>query len=342
MTVTELNNRIKSKRIHGAYFFYGEEQYLLEEKIKTIKSKIITPGTEVFNVIKFSGKKVSAAEIIAALDRFPQMSEMKLIIVKDTGILNNAQLTDFKLIKSAVGTIASDTCIIFSENAFDKKKLKNLVFFENSGGIIKFDYQPLNKLSVWISAFFEKNGKKISDSDTGYITELCGQSLAKLNTECKKLINYIGEREVVTREEIDAVVDKTVEYRTYDMLDNMIAGNSKKAYEQLKHLFDTREDPFYIMSLMMSRLSELLMCKLLKEDGLSNEQIGGYFDFKRPAFAVNKIVNESRSFSEAYLKKLIDKGLYYDIKCKQGLISPHSAAEMYLADITLTEASPHT
>ena len=335
MTLTELNNRIKSKHIQGAYFFYGDEQYLLEDKIKAIQTKIVTPGTEIFNVVKFNGKKTSAAEIIAAIDQFPQMSEMKLIIVKNSGMLNNATLTDFKLIKNAVSTLPSDTCLVFTENTFDKKKLKNVSFFEKSGGIVVFDYMPINKLSVWIETFFKKQDKEILDKEVRYILELCGQSLAKLSTECKKLNNYTDDRRRITREDIDAVVDRTVEYRTYDMLDNMISGNSKKAYEQLKYLFDTREDPFYILGLMMSRLSELLMCKLLKEDGLSNEQIGEYFDFKRPAFAVNKTINESHSFSEAYLKKMIDKGLYYDIECKQGLLSPHAAVEMYLADITV-------
>lgn len=336
MTLTELNSCIKSKHIQGAYLFYGDEQYLLEEKIKAIQSNIITPGTEVFNVVKFNGKKTAAAEIIAAIDQFPQMSEMKLIVVKNTGILNNATLNDFKLIKSAVTALPSDTCLIFAENTFDKKKLKNVKFFEDSGGIVVFDYMPINKLSVWIETLFKKQDKEILDKEVRYILLLCGQSLAKLSVECEKLINYTGDRRRITREDIDAVVDRTVEYRTYDMLDNMISGNSKKAQEQLKYLFDTREDPFYILGLMMSRLSELLMCKLLKEDGLSGEQIGEYFDFKRPAFAVNKTINESRKFSEAYLKKMIDKGLYYDTECKQGLLSPHTAVEMYLADITIS------
>lgn len=334
MTLTELNNAIKSKKLAGAFFFYGDERYLLEDKIKTIQKKIVAPGTEAFNLIKFSGKKTSAAEIIEAINRFPQMSEMKLIVVSETGIFNNATLSDFKLMRDAVGHISSDTCIIFTEDKFDKKKLKNLAFIEKSGGIVQFEYMPVNKLCVWIETLLKKQGKDILDRDIRYITELCGQSLAKLSAECDKLVNYTGDRTKITREDIDAVVDRTVEYRTYDMLDNMISGNSKKAYEQLKYLFDTGEDPFYVLGLMMSRLSELLMCKLLREEGLSNEEIGGYFDFKRPAFAVTKTVNESRRFGEEYLKRMIDKGLYYDIECKLGKLEPHTAVEMYLAELT--------
>ncbi len=334
MTLTELNNLIKTKKLSGAFFFYGEEQYLLEDKVKTIGKKIITPGTEVFNYIKFDGKKTAVADIIAAIDQFPQMSEMKLITVKNTGILGNATLTNFKLIKEAVKTLPSDTCLIFIEESFDKKKLKNVSFIEESGGVLAFEYMPAGKLSAWIEGLFEKQNKTIEDRDIRYIIELCGQSLGKLNAQCDKLINYTGDRDRITREDIDAVVDRTVEYRSYDMLDNMILGNSKKAYEQLAYLFNTKEDPFYILGLMMSRLSEILMCKRLKSEGLTADEIGSYFDYKRPAFVVNKTISESKKFSDEYLRKMIEKGLSYDMDCKLGKLNPHSAVEMYLAELT--------
>ncbi len=334
MNSDELNKIIRSGNLSGAYFFYGDEQFLLSKKVEAIAKKLIPSGTEAFNLFKFEGKKVAAAELVAAIEQFPQMSDMKLIIVKDTALLNNATLTDFKLIKASVEHIPSDTCLIFIERDFDKKKLKNLAFIEENGGIVNFEYMPINKLSIWISEWFKKENKAILDRDISYLLKLCGQSMAKISKECEKLINYIGQRTNVTREDIDLVVDKTVEYRTYDMLDNMIAGNRAKAHGQLKYLRDTREEPHYILGLMMSKLSELLMCKLLKEDGLSASEISEYFDFKRPTFAVNKTIEESRRFGERYLKRMIDKGLFYDSECKQGRLSPWVAVEMYLAELT--------
>lgn len=334
MNCDELNKIIRSGKLSGAYFFYGEEQFLLSKKVTAIAEKLIPAGTEAFNLFKFEGKKVTAAEILAAMDQFPQMSDMKLILVKDTGLFNNAVLTDFKLIKSAIEHISADTCLIFIEQDFDKKKLKNLGFIEESGGIINFEYMPINKLNVWIGEWFKREGKAILDRDIAYLLRLCGQSLAKISKECEKLSCYVGDGTKITREDIDAVVDKTVEYRTYDMLDNMIDGNSAKAHKQLKYLRDTREEPLYILGLMMSRLSELLMCKLLKEDGLSSAEISEYFDFKRPTFVVNKTIEDGRRFGERYLKKMIDKGLFYDSECKQGRLAPWVAVEMYLAELT--------
>lgn len=335
MTTEELNKLIKSGRMSGIYFFYGDEQYLLETKLDAIAKKVITPGTEVFNLFKFEGKKTTAAEVVEVVRQFPQMSEMKVVIVKNSGMLNNAVTSDFKLIKGEAEHIPSDTCLIFTEPSFDKKKLKNISFIEENGGIVNFEYLPVNKIEIWLSDRFAKNGLSVLDKDVRYIMQLCGQSLGKLTTESDKLISYAKDRSKITREDIDAVVSKTVEYRTYDMLDNMIAGNEARAQEQLKYLRDTREEPLYILGLMMSRLSELLMCKLLKEDGLTAEEISNYFDFKRPIFAVNKTIADSKRFGEKYLKRMIDKGLYYDLECKSGNLLPWAAVEMYLAELTI-------
>lgn len=335
MTLEALNKKIKSGDLSGIYFFYGEERYLLEKKLDAICRKLITPGTEVFNLFKLEGKKTTAADVIAAIDQFPQMSEKKVVLVKGSGLLNNAVLTDFKLLRDAAKNIPPDTCLILTEDSFDKKKLKNISFIEENGGIINFEYMPVNKIEIWLDELFKKHKKSISNRDISYLVRLCGQSLGKLTGEADKLINYSGDRIKITRGDIDAVADKTVEYRTYDMLDNMIAGRRTKALEQLKYLYSSGEEPFYILALMTSRLSELLMCKLLKDDGLSAAEISDYFDFKRPMFAVNKTINESSRFGEKYLKRMIDKGLFYDIECKQGRLSPWAAVEMYLAEISM-------
>lgn len=336
MTTEDLNKSIKNGALSGIYFFYGEEQYLLKKKLEQIQKKIITEGTEPFNVFKFTGKDANAADILAAVDQFPQMSEMKLIIVKNSELLNNAVLSDFKRIKEAADHIPQDTCLIFVEQDFDKKKLKNLSFIEENGGIVNFEYIPQRKLEIWITDVFAKVEKSIYEKEVRYLLRLCGQSLGKISAECDKLINYTGDRRKITQEDIDAVVDKTVECRTYDMLDNMIAGRSDKALQQLNFLKNKhpKEKPHYILGLIMSRLSDLLMCKLLKEDGLSAAEISKYFDYPKPIFAVNKLIDESRRFGEKYLKRMIDKGLFYDLECKSGNLAPWTAVELYLIELS--------
>ncbi len=346
LTPKELSKKISSKSMGGIFLFYGEEQYRLESALAAIKKKIIAKGTEAFNLFKF-GADVSAADIADAVRQFPQMSDMKMIIVRNSGLLNNAVLNDFKLIKNL--EVSDDTCLIFTELDFDKKKLKNVKFIADSGGIVIFDKMSEKELMVWVEKRFRAVEKSASDRDMLYLVNLCARSQAEIEQACDKLINYTGERNKITREDIDAVVEKSVDFLVYDMVNSVIDRRVTKAWEQLKYLESVaggksvkrktasgksvRIDPNNILGIMMTQLSELLCCKLLKEDGLSSAEIGGYFDFPRPAFAVNNTITKSRDFDECYLKRMIDKGLYYDVECKSGKLAPWAAVEMYVAEL---------
>ena len=53
MKLEELNKQIKSGALKSLYFFYGEEQYLLKNKINAIEKKLIV-GDERGNLLLHS------------------------------------------------------------------------------------------------------------------------------------------------------------------------------------------------------------------------------------------------------------------------------------------------
>ena len=83
----------------------------------------------------------------------------------------------------------------------------------------------------------------------------------------------------------------------------------------------------------MRALREAGVLSPLRECGLTSGEIGEYFDFRRPMFAVNKTVEESKRYREDYLQRMIKKGLCYDADIKNGRIDGWTAAELYLAEL---------
>jgi len=234
MTVEELNKQIKSGNLKPVYFFYGEEQYLLSHKIETIEKKLIPEGLEDFNRFHFDGKKTDIEAVLEAVEQFPQMSEKKVVVVKNSGFFNQTTSKEYKRLQEAFRDFPPYTCLIFCEDNFDKKKEKNLKLLEELGGVVVFDYLPVNRVELWIEEKITKAEKMIAPKDISYMVRLCGQSLARIQMQLQKLLNYLGDRNKVTREDIDAVEDKSAEYRIYDMLDHVLAGRSQKAQEQLQ------------------------------------------------------------------------------------------------------------
>lgn len=337
ITVEELNKQIRGNQLQKAYFFFGEEDYLLENKIHIIIKKCVPPGLADFNVFKFEGKNTNFERLAEAVEQYPQMSEKKVVWVKNSGIFQNAAGREYKMAAELLHELPPYTCLIFEETAFDKKKIKNLKPMEEAGAVVEFSYLPVNRVEIWLEEKFKKAEKTILARDLTYMVRLCGQSLRKISIEYDKVIGYVGDRYKVTREDIDAVVDKSVEYRVYDMLDSIMNERPDKAQTQMKFLRDNNESPTGILSIMTGKMAELLLCKLLHEDGLPPKEILEYFDFKRPLFVVNKTIDESRRFGEKYLKRMIRLGLSYDVAVKTGKMDGWTAAELYLAELTLVK-----
>lgn len=336
MELNELTTKIKAGKLGGIFFFYGEEQYVLTSKLNDMIKKTVPTGTEAFNLSKLEGKNVSAADIIALVDQFPQLSETKMIIARETGLLNNATLTDFKLIKKMAENFPSDTCLVFVENTFDDKKVKNLGFIEKSGGVVKFNQTPVNQLELWIEKYFKKIEKRISDRDARYIIRLCGQSSGKIVQACQKLDSYTTGRNEITQNDIDTVIEKSADYKIYEFADSIIQKNRIAVYEHLSHLKsakETKNRPNYVLGKVIDKMSELLMCKLLSAEGLSANEIINYYDRRPMAFVVTKSIRESKKLDEKALKKLIDRGVYYDYMSKCGKLNAWVAVDMYVAEI---------
>lgn len=338
MTIEELNKQIKSGRVMPIYFFYGDEQYLLNRRVSDIEKKIITPGMEDFNRFVFEGDKTDIEAVIEAAEQYPQMSDKKVVIVKNSGFFNQMNLRNYKRIKEFSLDLPDYTCLIFIEDNFDKKKVKNVDFLNDIGGVVAFDFLPVNRLEIWIEEKAKNAEKQLFPKDLSYFVKICGPSLGKLSIEFEKLLNYVGDKIKITREDIDAVVDKTAEYRIYDMIDNTIAGKAETARKQLKYLLECRDSiaPTVIIASMTGKLVEILTCKQLKETGMSAKDIGTYFDFNRPQFVVNRTIEESKRYSEKYLTEMIKKGLDYDFSIKTGKLDGIIAAELFMTEILTT------
>ncbi len=333
MNISDLDQKIKKNTLGRVYFFYGEEIYLMEDKIKSIKKHLIPAGTEDLNVLQLEGKKADLSVLEEFLNSFPQMSERKLAIVKNTGYFNNMNSTEFKQIKKISEEIAADTCLIFAEGNFDKKKEKNLSFIAEKGGVVRFEFLSGNQAEVWLERLFERCEKRISDRDVSYIVRQCGPALGSIYGEFSKLIHFVGERQSITRDDIDAVVVKSTETKIFELFDDIVESRRGKVMENFKNLIDSGEKPLSLMSRLISNISELHMVKLLKEEGASQEEILNYFDFKRPAFVVNKMHTQSKKFGEAYLRRMIYKGLHYDVAVKSGKLDAQAAVEAYVVEL---------
>ncbi len=333
MEIKDLDKQIKSGTVGNLYFFYGEEQFLLENKIKSIKNSLLAPDFADLNYVQMEEKKLNISRLTDELMSVPVMSDKKMVVVKNSGIFSNSKVTQYKTVCEMLEDIPEYMCVIFCEKEFDRKKEKNLEPFKKYGEIVKFEAVSPVQLERWLDGLFQKAGKSILPRDINTMIRLSGQSMASLFNEYQKLVNFAGEREKITSEDIEAVVSKSAEARIFDVIDNIATGKGQGVFDELEALRASGENPSVIMTLLASRIGELLLVKQLSYDKLSAEKIAGYFEPKKPSFVINRLITQAKGFDEKYLSDMMVLGTEYISEVRMGRLDKWIAVEMYAAKL---------
>lgn len=333
MEINELDRQIASGRLGGLYFFWGSEQFLMESRINSIKARLCDKEFEDFNFVRLDGKKTSAADIRREIMAVPAMSDKRMVVVRRSGIFDNAKLSCFKEVCGLLEDIPDYLCIIFAEPDFDKKKEKNLDVFKKHGQIVKFDPLSPVQLERWLEKLFEESGKVILTRDLQAVIARCNQSMARIFNEYQKLLSFVGERTKITAEDIEAVVPKSAEARIFELIENIALGKNFGVFDELSAMRAAGENPSTIITLITARLCELLTVKQLSFDKLSRDKIAEYFEPRKPAFVLSRLIDQSRGLDEKYLSEMVIKGLEYTASVRSGLLDKWVAVEMYASEL---------
>lgn len=333
MELKDFERDISSGSIKNAYFLYGDEMFLLESKVEKIKKKLVAPSFADFNFALYNGKDCAIEDVIASASAYPVMAERKLVILKNTGFLKNQKSREFKEIRDFCADMPSHICLIIIESDFEKKKLASIRFLEERGGIVRFDYMPVPQVEKWLEKLFEKQEKIVYPKELTEIVKRCGGSLANVHSEFLKLINYMGERQKVTAQDVDAVVIKTLDVAIYDIIDHIINNRPDLAMLDYKELLEHKTEPIAIMSAISSKLSDLLAARALSQEGVSISEMGKYLECLPQDWLIKKNVAQSKRFGEKYLRRMMKKSFDYDVKVKTGLLDKEIALQLLIADL---------
>ena len=339
MEIKELDKEISSNKIRNIYFFYGEETFLLDSKVLSIKKKLIAPDFADFNVMSVDGKTGLSA-FSDFINSYPFMSEKKLLIIKDSGLFSGNKGSEMQELKELCAFPPEYLHIIFVEKDFDKKKESTIKFIEDNGAIVRFDRLSPTQIENWLEKMFEKQEKRITPKALSNMVARTGGSLTAAYNEFQKLLAYVGERADITPEDVDNVVSKSVEFMVYELFDKIVESRNRTVMTELKLLCDKRDKkdtPQRVYSILLGAVSELLMVKQLKADGLSAEEISGYYERKVPLFVVNKAIKQSKKFEEDFLAEVFRKGTMYDLYTKSGKMDIETALQLFVTELLVTE-----
>lgn len=335
MKHTEFFTALKNGKIETCYLFEGEEEYTKKSALNALRHQVAGGDFAAMNDVRLIDPAPDA--LIAAAETLPFMSEKRFVEVRNCALLSGEKPKEYDEEK-AIETyqayfldLPDTACIVFYVRGKADARKKMYSLLKKRATLVSFDPLDDQELTRWIARQLDKNGKKISFSCCQQLWFSAGRDLTLLSNELEKLSAYLGERTEVTKEDIDAICVKSVEYKVFDLADALLSGKGARAMGMLDALLREGEERMMLLSVLGRQCRQLYYAAAMAAAGKNPAQIGAEIGI--PTFAVSKTLNLSKRYSPAQLKKMARLCTETEYQVKSGQLMEQGALEMVMLHI---------
>lgn len=308
MSLKELDEDISKKQLKNVYFFFGDDLYELERYVEKIKK---TYSTLELGVNFFTLDKSNIDSLLDICTSVSFFGEEKLVLVKDTKLKFNVDLlSELKNTKSTVVIIEPEV----DKRTSEYKKMQKLAV------CIEFTSLKAKDAAVYVRKVLAGYKVQVSEDVAEYMVEVCTPNKQLLINEFRKIVAYLKEGDVLTKEIIDKICVRTLDAKIFDVIDNIIAKKKDVAFSELDDLIAQKTYIGVISSVIYKQLKQLYMIKLLEEKSRQTKmRIDISQELGINPFVYSKLSKIKEMYTKEKLEELLLEFADYDLNSKIGL-----------------------
>lgn len=316
MKPEELKQELSRQTLRPVYLLYGNEPYLIRQYCRQITALTVPENTlRDFNF--YQTDKIEPEKMEQFLQTPPMFAEKKLMLLQNTGVFKAPRAAEKDYLMTALSELPDYVCLIFAEQAIDKKQKKLLALTEP----VECSTLTEAQLKTWINISVQKQGKKITVKTMEHLISRCGTEMFRLEQEINKLCSLTDE--LITPGQIDAVVTPSIENRIFDLSKAVLAGNGTLAFSILEDLKALRESPIKITGFLAKSFCDLYKIKHCPQPTPQSTGLHPY--------VVKLHTAEARKQSEERLSRLVTLTAQCDMALKSSAVTDWTVLESCLA-----------
>ena len=235
-----------------------------------------------------------------------------------------AQLSNY--IEENIDVIKETVALIIIEEDAAKNGLVSVV--EKYGTVCNFEklkpIQIISRLKAIVNAY----EVKVDDNTLKYLIETSGTSMQVLINEIRKLIEYVGKKGKIAKEDVDKLAIKQLESVIFDLTDNLGKKEVKKSLNILEELLYNKEPVQKILITLYNHFKKLYLVKLSEK---YNKGMAECLKLKpNQIFLVTKYKKQAEYFETKELRQILEELINLDSNYKIGLIDVNVGLEAIL------------
>ena len=321
----QLREDLKNRTFAKVYLLYGEEDYLRCYWYGKLKEALDTNDS--MNVRYMNADSVTPESVRDFTETMPFFADRRVLFLDDTGIFAASNDTYAGWLSSLPDT----ACVVCNEKRIDKR---NKLFKEAAavGLTIEFSRPSAKDFENWVLKKIGAARLKIGREAFRHLIETVDHDMEAAANELDKLFAYVDGREVITAEDIDAIVTVHLETRVFDLVEAVARGQRRRSMDLYYGLLSMHEAPGRILYYIGRQFHQMLIASSMREKHASPQDIMQALNISD--FVVRKIIDQSRRFSVNEIKDSIDRCVSLEAAYKTGDLADSLAVELFIFELT--------
>jgi DNA polymerase-3 subunit delta len=195
-----------------------------------------------------------------------------------------------------------------------------------------FSFLTEKELIHYVARKLSKANMKISSRDGKFFIDTVGYELRVISKEVSKLIDYIGDHEIATKADIEAICTKHIEAKIFELVDAVGTKNRERALLLYQDMISLKEPITRILFMIVRQISLIYKVKLMKEKRMNNNDIAKTTIV--PEFVVRNLVAQGEKFSHEEIKNIIKQLVELEYESKSGRINLVTGIELMILKLS--------
>ena len=308
----ELKTAFQRRNFAPLYLLYGEERWFIDQLQEELLEHALAPHEKDFNLDLLYGTETDARAALNACQAFPMMAERRVVIIRDFD-----RMKDNGLFKS-LAEQPNPACVVFLVCAGKPNMSRHPYRAIKAGGqAVEFKALYPNQVPRWIETLAKDRGFALEPKAVQMLAEYVGASLASVSAELDKLATYVGEREVITAEDIVQASGQTRDVNVFELQRAVGERQVDRVLHITERLLQQSSNPTGESNMIVAVLTAFFI-KLWQLTGLQGGRI--------PEKEMASVIGVSPFFLREYLACL----RRYDVRAIDNALSALLAADFEL------------
>lgn len=254
----EINRAITARNLAPVYLLHGDEGYFIDVLMRRFE-EVIDPADRDFNLYTFYAPDTEPDTVIDACRRYPMMSPLQMVIVKEAQTQPARWVERLKVYTEAV----TPTTVLVVASRGEKCKSAAFTKAVTSARGVVFESSRLKEKEAGsvIAKFISSKGLNIEPKGLMMLRDYVGSDLSRLYNEIEKLTLALPNGAMITPAVIESHIGISKDYNNFELIGALASRNAPRALTIVEHFrSDPKNNPFVVtVSTVFNFFSNLLV-----------------------------------------------------------------------------------